>query len=198
MIDSGLGIPDRPSKDVAERVLRTVGVRQGQTVLDFGCGKGTYTIPAARIVGHEAVVYAVDEDDSKIHTLRNRIQSAGLHNIRVLPAIARAIIGLPDQSADVILLYDVLHSWYHPQSRQRKAILNELSRVLRPDGFLSFYPGDPEVFGKRGELSNILEEIKQADFRMEAKYTERLVHEGSLVDGHIFRFVRRHNGIPST
>ena len=29
--------------------LKKVGIKPGQTVLDFGCGKGNYSIPAARI-----------------------------------------------------------------------------------------------------------------------------------------------------
>jgi len=32
-------------------LLERIGIRRGQTVLDFGCGYGAYTIPVARIVG---------------------------------------------------------------------------------------------------------------------------------------------------
>ena len=36
------------------QLLEDVGIEAGQVVLDFGCGSGTYAIPAARIVGKEA------------------------------------------------------------------------------------------------------------------------------------------------
>jgi len=42
------------------KVLLEVGVRAGHVVLDFGCGSGTYTIPAAKLVGDRGRVYALD------------------------------------------------------------------------------------------------------------------------------------------
>jgi len=38
---------DRWEKEDGVKFLRKVGLRPGQTVLDFGCGAGHYTIPAA-------------------------------------------------------------------------------------------------------------------------------------------------------
>ena len=42
-------------------VLRRIGIKRGQTVLDFGCGYGAYTIPVAEIVGEQGRVYALDK-----------------------------------------------------------------------------------------------------------------------------------------
>jgi cyclopropane fatty-acyl-phospholipid synthase-like methyltransferase len=39
-------------------LLKKVGIWPGDLVLDFGCGRGCYTIPAAGIVGKRGVVYA--------------------------------------------------------------------------------------------------------------------------------------------
>jgi len=44
----------------ALEVLQKAGIKTGKTVLDFGCGSGTYTIPAAKIAGEEEKVYALD------------------------------------------------------------------------------------------------------------------------------------------
>ena len=38
-------------ESLAIKVLKRIGVRIGQAVLDFGCGYGAYTVPAAKIVG---------------------------------------------------------------------------------------------------------------------------------------------------
>jgi len=160
-------------------------------VLDFGCGRGTYTISASQIVGNAGIVYALDQDRDKIDELRAKSKSAGLENIQIVPAVGREHIELPDESVDVILLYDVLHSWYHPQSEQRKEILYELYRVLRADGLLSFYPGDPEVFDHHSELAAIQREIRETNFCLQSKDAETLIHEGSIVQGHIFGFTKR-------
>jgi tRNA A58 N-methylase Trm61 len=42
-----------------------VGIEQNHSVIDFGCGKGAYVIPAARIVGEIGKVYAVDKKNHK-------------------------------------------------------------------------------------------------------------------------------------
>jgi len=160
-------------------------------VLDFGCGQGTYTIPAARIVGNDGIVYALDQDKDKIDDLRAESKSTELENIQILPTVGGPNIELPDESIDVILLYDVLHSWYHPRVRQRKEILYELYRVLRSDGLLSFYPGDPEVLHHRTELAVIQREIRGTGFCPQSKCAEMLIDEGSVGQGHIFGFTKR-------
>jgi len=181
---------DKWLNEHVDHFLREAGVKVGQTVVDFGCGRGTYTIPAARVVGNGGIVYAVEQDKAKIDDLRATAKSAGLENIQIVPATGRANTHLRDESVDVVLLYDVLHSWYHPQSWQRKEILYELYRVLRPDGLLSFYPGDPEVFGHYSELAAIQREIGQVQFRLLRKQATTLIHEGSVVEGHIFIFTK--------
>ncbi len=192
-VDGGPGRRNTGLEERASRVLRGVGVREGQTVLDFGCGEGTYAIPAARLVGNEGLVYALDQDRAKLAELRGKSEAARLENIRIVRVIDRASIPLADESVDLILLYDVLHSWYHPHSQQREDILHALYRVLRPEGLLSFYPGDPEVFQHRTELAAIHREIARAHFCLQSTHAETLIHEGKVVAGHLFSFAKTCN-----
>ena len=53
----------------AFKILKKTGIKRGKTVLDFGCGSGTYTIPAAKIVGKEGKVYALDKDKKVLDEL---------------------------------------------------------------------------------------------------------------------------------
>ncbi len=62
--------------------------------------------------------------------------------------------------------------------------------MLRPDGVLSFYPGDPEVFGHHSELTAIQSEISQSDFCLQRRQVTTLIHEGSAVEGHVFSFTK--------
>ena len=50
--------------------LRKIGIKIGQTVLDFGCRVGHYTIPAAEIVGNSGIVYAIDSEQQALKELR--------------------------------------------------------------------------------------------------------------------------------
>lgn len=179
----------------AENVLSEVGLRPGQSVLDFGCGSGTYAVPAAHIVGDDGEVYAVDKawhgiwPGEGLAKLRQRAQTEGLANIHVMKTSGGARIDLDDAAVDVVLAHDVLHSYYSSMG-QIAAILREMHRVLRPGGFLSLYPGDPEVSGDARQLQRIVSEIEAAGFRLEVEYALNVVHENTIVSGHVTRFAK--------
>ena len=113
--------------------LVTNGLEAGQVVLDFGCGVGSYTIPAAQIVGDEGLVYALDMHPLAIRAVESRAQEADLSNIRTI--LSNGDTALPDGSVDFVLLYDVLHS-----VPEKQALLEELRRVLKPGGHLLVKP----------------------------------------------------------
>ena len=61
---------DKWLKEKAEKFLKEVGIRKDQTVLDWGCGSGYYTIPAAKIVGDKGKVYALDKSRFSLYYIR--------------------------------------------------------------------------------------------------------------------------------
>jgi len=120
----------------ASEVLIHVGVSQAQTVLDYGCGSGTFTIPSARIVGKRGRVYAFEAHSSRLEYVREKAREAALSNIvAVLSDSSKSSIDLPDKSVDIILVYDVMH-----EIENRWGLLQELHRVLKGDGILSIFP----------------------------------------------------------
>ncbi len=106
------------------------GLEPGQVVLDVGCGIGSFTIPAAQIVGKEASVYALDIHPLAIQAVDKRAAKERLSNVKTI--LSDKGTGLPDESVDVVLLYDTWHL-----VRDKLALLKELHRVLKPTGFLS-------------------------------------------------------------
>lgn len=42
---------ERWFKKEGEKVLKEVGIKKGHTILDSGCGAGTYSLPTAKTVG---------------------------------------------------------------------------------------------------------------------------------------------------
>jgi ubiquinone/menaquinone biosynthesis C-methylase UbiE len=113
--------------------LVLVGLRAGQVVLDYGCGAGSYTIPAAQIVGDEGLVYALDIHPLAVEMVEKRAAKESLANVKTI--YSDRATGLPDSSVDVVLLYDVLHA-----VQDKQPLLQELGRVLKPGGILSLRP----------------------------------------------------------
>jgi ubiquinone/menaquinone biosynthesis C-methylase UbiE len=115
-------------------VLETVGVAENCVVLDFGCGPGTYAIPAARLVGVGGKVYALDKDASALNRIERTVHRERVRNLEtILSSDLRT--GLPAGGVDVVLLHDVVH-----MIKDRSALYRELHRVLGPGGQVSVYP----------------------------------------------------------
>lgn len=53
----------------------------GMVFMDIGCGDGFFTILAAKKVGSNGKVYAVDTDASAIERLKQKAKAEGLKNI---------------------------------------------------------------------------------------------------------------------
>jgi len=152
----------------AIEVLERIGIRRGQTVLDFGCGYGAYTIPVARIVGAQGRVYALDKDEEALDGLMQRADLACLKNIERMETSGELEIELTDESVDVVLLFDVFHSFYFPQAEDRRRLLGEIRRVMKPSAFLSISVW-PNLIEPETE-----DEIENADFRLEKVISEGL------------------------
>jgi ubiquinone/menaquinone biosynthesis C-methylase UbiE len=95
-----------------------------QTVADFGCGFGTFSIPAATIF--KGKVLAFDIDEEMIRQMQFKIDQSGIKNIELYLAdfIANGI-GLPANSIDYVMIFNILHN-DHPCQ-----ILNGANRILK-------------------------------------------------------------------
>ena len=111
-------------------ILAEVEIQPGDRVLDYGCGPGGYVLATAKLVGEAGMVYALDVHPLAIRKVQDIIRKHRLANVKTIHSDCRT--GLPDDSLDVVLLYDVLHSLDDPH-----VVLAELRRVLKPDGILS-------------------------------------------------------------
>jgi ubiquinone/menaquinone biosynthesis C-methylase UbiE len=106
------------------------GIRNGVSVLDYGCGPGSFTMAAAEMVGKNGTVIAADIHPLAIKQIQKSALKRGLKNIKII--LTGGNTGLPDSSIDIILLYYVLHDFHNPHE-----IIRELYRVLKSDGILT-------------------------------------------------------------
>ena len=120
----------------AEEALRSVGLTAGATLLDFGCGAGQFSLVAARLVGPNGRVYALDVKENLLTALARRAEFEGLRQLRTVLSdggLDQTVV--PEASVDVVLLYDVLQL-----VEDQPALVRELRRVLKPGGVLSVFP----------------------------------------------------------
>jgi len=113
------------------KLLNSAGLKPGQKVLEVGCGPGFFTIPAAKIVGEEGKVYALDVNPVAVETVRRKIEEKGLKNVEVMLADASET-GLADESIDVAFLFGVIHALDNIDT-----VMWEMHRVLKVKGVLS-------------------------------------------------------------
>ncbi|HSF07433.1 MAG TPA: methyltransferase domain-containing protein [Methylomirabilota bacterium] len=111
--------------------VRHARVRQGEIVLDVGCGAGIDTILAARAVGRGGRVIGLDMTPSMVERTRQHAAEAGLANVEVREALMEAI-PLDDASVDVVVSNGVLNL-----STRKSRALAEMLRVLRAGGRLA-------------------------------------------------------------
>lgn len=112
-------------------------IQEGYIFLDYGCGTGFFTYAAARIVGENGWVYALDRFPRQLEIVEKRQAKKGLANIETILSDGKT--GLPDECIDVAWMCDVFH-----EVQQRRIVLEELHRVLKKDGVLAVYDGMEE------------------------------------------------------
>lgn len=113
-------------------ILNQIGLRQGMTMADFGCGAaGHFVIPAGKIVGAKGKVYAVDLLKSVLDAVRSRAKMEEVSNIETVWSNLE-IYGATDikeGSLDFVLLANALF-----QIKKRDEVFREAARLLKPGG----------------------------------------------------------------
>ena len=114
-----------------EKILRTFGLDRGvRDLVDFGCGYGTFTLAAAELV--TGTVHALDIEPEMVATVQEKCSQAGIDNVRaVVRDFAGEGTGLPTDSIDAALLFNILH---HDEP---VTLMKEAFRVVKPGGCLA-------------------------------------------------------------
>jgi ubiquinone/menaquinone biosynthesis C-methylase UbiE len=143
-------------------VIGRVRIQAGERVLELGPGPGTFTVEAARRVGPDGRLIAVDIQPEMIAQVDRRVNEAGLTNVETHIAGAHRL-PLDARSVDRAFLITVL-----PEIRNRERALAELRRVLRPGGVLSITEEffDPDYLF----LPETIRLVESAGFRLEEQF----------------------------
>jgi arsenite methyltransferase len=104
--------------------------KEGEQVLDLGCGAGMDTLLAARQLGDAGHIYAVDSAEGMIAAARRAVTTARAENVSVIHASAEAL-PIENESVDAVIVNGLFNL-----APDKTAVARELMRVLRPGGRL--------------------------------------------------------------
>lgn len=113
--------------------LRLAAVRAGQHVLDVACGTGRGTVGLAQAVGQAGKVDALDLSEAMLAQAKAKLEKLGLiHQVELRQGNAQEL-PYPDETFDLVYngyMFDLIPlDVFMP-------ILEEMARVLKPDGKL--------------------------------------------------------------
>jgi len=138
-LDSGF----RKMMQPPTKVIACSGINPGMKVLEIGCGSGAFTIEAARTVGQQGKVYALDIQEDMLGKLRIKLSRPENSDMRNIEIINKGAYELPfaDSSLDLVFMVTVFQ-----EIPDKQRALAQIKRVLKPAGILAvseFLP-DPD------------------------------------------------------
>jgi len=115
-----------PQKNIEQFYLR-----EGMRVADLGAGMGAYSIAAAKKVGDNGRVYAVEVQKDFLQKIKNEAKAQGVDNVEVLWGDIEELGGtkIGDGAVDAVILSNVLF-----QVEDGKGLLSEAKRILTSGG----------------------------------------------------------------
>jgi ubiquinone/menaquinone biosynthesis C-methylase UbiE len=145
-----------------ERIVADSGIKPGMKILEVGCGSGAFTIAAARAVGSQGWVYALDIEEKMLRQLEKKLARPDNSDICNVEPINQSAYELPfnDGSLDLVFMVTVLQ-----EIPDKQRSLKEIRRVLKPAGMLAIseWLPDPDYPLK----STTRRQVEKADLKFE-------------------------------
>lgn len=167
-----------------------VGLKKGFKVVDFGCGEGHYSIPAAKFVGEKGKVFAVDKDKGAIEKVKQIAREYNLKNIEFVNVETN--LPMRKEISDFVMCYDMLH---YLNKEGREKVYGEVYRILKKEGIFSIYPKHYKRDYPLWELSNmslkdIIKEVEEKNFKFRRKILTECLHDTYLNRCEILNFIK--------
>jgi len=151
-----------------DKLIKEINLKPGMSVADFGCGSGEIALTAARQVGPQGQVIAIDILPFALQVLKRRSQEQGLGHIQTKQADLeqKNASQIENEAMDVVFLINILF-----QSKKKQAILEEAKRVLRSRGRLIIVDWllEKKTFGPKAkyrlEPDKLKTQVKKMGFR---------------------------------
>lgn len=162
-----------------EKILATMKVDNNViNVADFGCGYGTFTIPASKVI--KGTIYAIDIEEKMIKRIVERAGEEKISNIETrLCDFTCEGSGLEDKSVNYAMLFNILHT------EKPEELLKEAYRILKPQGKLGIIHWNYDPKTPRGPPMAIRPRLEQCvtwaskvGFKLEKRHNLKPYHYG--------------------
>jgi ubiquinone/menaquinone biosynthesis C-methylase UbiE len=134
--------PERIREEDPDRMLASLGIKQGWVVADIGAGVGYHTWRMANMVGPTGKVIAEDIQEGMISLLKKNIADLGFKNVDIILG-TQTDPRLPENTLDLALMVDVYHEFSDPV-----AVMTQIRKALKRNGrvvLVEFRKEDPSV-----------------------------------------------------
>jgi SAM-dependent methyltransferase len=122
------------------KTLKIANVHPTQTILEVGCGTGFFTIPAAKMIGEQGSLIAMDASSGFLKVVAKKVEKANLKNVSIIQRDALNT-RLETASIDKVLLFGVIPFPLLPLDK----LLPEMHRLLKPDATMAVWLFPPLV-----------------------------------------------------
>jgi SAM-dependent methyltransferase len=136
-------------RESGEALVKSLGIKPGEHVLDLGCGDGTTAIPAAKMGAH---VLGVDISRNLVAAGNQRATEAGLDNCSFQHGDASSLTDLDDNRFDRVI--SIFGAMFAPKPFD---VASEMVRVTRPGGNITmgnWIPNDPTLVAQILKISS--------------------------------------------
>lgn len=118
----------------ANLILSKIELSEGMKVADLGCGiSGHFVFPAARMVGKDGVVFAVDILKNVLESVEKRISQDNVSNVKIIWSDLEMFGATPIESGslDAAMYINTLYL-----SQKRTEMMREAVRLIKRQGKL--------------------------------------------------------------
>lgn len=154
---------DNPLRRLLHNPERILGpyLQPGMTMVDLGCGMGIFSIAAAKLVGEQGRVIAVDLQQQMLDVLKKRAVKAGVADRIQLHRCEPARLGVAGP-ADFVLAFAMVH-----EVPDRKSLMEEVRALLRAGG--RFLMAEPSIHVSAGFFQESIALGERAGLLQEAE-----------------------------
>jgi len=166
-----------------EEIVKTLPLKEGMTVADFGSGSGYFSLAIAKSIKPSGKVISLDIWKPSLEALEFRAKTEGLLNIietRWVNLEEERGSNLPNGSCDLVLVANILF-----EVENKEKMILEAKRVLKPDGYIVVIEWYPDKLPAQKQLlpfskEDALNLIEKLGFQIERELPLGITHYGFL------------------